>query len=212
MPTYVVAGYGKFGRIAVERVRHEFPDAAIWIVEQDHTTMTRQLPPGIVAVVADAVQFFARAPDLGVEAIVIPTVPFHLAARFLFARIPEAGQVPIPVQLSTLTPNACIPDASNLCCSRADFLCPDDCPEGDLCTVTGELRDPLYLELEGLRVPCFNTVVLRSFQVLPGVGGYLYRDLCDVPNRVRPGLNLIATSCRCHGIITALRVPVDENP
>jgi len=211
MPTHVVTGYGKFGRMAVRLLHQELPAAIVLVIERDPTRLAVGLRPGDSAVVEDAVHFLAHATGLAAESVIIPTVPFHLAARFLLARIPEARQVSIPARLSCSAPHVHLLDASNLCCSRADFLCPDSCPEDDLCTVTGERRDPLFLELEELRIPGFSTVVLKSFQVLPGVGGYLYRDLCDLLHRARPGFNLVVTSCKCHGIITALYLRSDEN-
>jgi hypothetical protein len=107
--------------------------------------------------------------------------------------------------LSGLVPNPFALDGSNLCCSRADFFCPDDCPEGDLCTVTGEPREePLYRMLEELEVPGVTVLVLRSRQIMPGIGGYLLGELMDLTERIPQGRSLIATSCKCHGVITSI--------
>ena len=47
-------------------------------------------------------------------------------------------------------------------------MCPDDCPEGETCTVTGLPRVPLYDELELLKSPDWTTLIQRSFQILTG--------------------------------------------
>jgi hypothetical protein len=103
-----------------------------------------------------------------------------------------------------LLPNPMVVNESNIVCSRADFVCPDDCPEGELCTVTGKPREPLYDALERLELPGYNMLVQRSSQILPGVGGYRLGDLHRLAHFVDKGRFLIATSCKCHGILTAI--------
>lgn len=204
--SFIVAGYGKFGRLAVERLLRDLAGPSITVVEKNAEQFLPEVPDGVRSVHADAVEFIALSGSLGPEDVILPMVPFHLAAEFVQARMPQAIRVPFPSALPSLLPNPFIVNDSTLCCSRADFLCPDDCPEGDLCTVTGLPREPLYLELEDLLVPGVNVVVLRSLQILPGVGGYSFAELQRVVDRVRLGPNIIATSCKCHSVITAIHI------
>jgi hypothetical protein len=89
-------------------------------------------------------------------------------------------------------------------------LCPEDCPEPeDGCTVTGEIRPPLFGVMADLPVPGFEVHVIRSRQLAPGVGGYRIADLKALQGRVlgRPGVKwLVGTACRCHGTITGLEI------
>jgi hypothetical protein len=85
-------------------------------------------------------------------------------------------------------------------------MCPDDCPEGDFCMVTGEPRDePLFRTLAKIAIPGFGIIVQRSFQVLPGIGGYPFADLRSLGQKIKQGPYVLATSCKCHGILTGLR-------
>jgi hypothetical protein len=94
--------------------------------------------------------------------------------------------------------------------SLASFLCPEDCPEpAQFCTITKQRRaEPLYRTLEDLRGP-FESRVIRSQQLAPGVGGYrpaaLLTLLENIKKRTGPRRTiLISTSCRCHGVTSAL--------
>jgi hypothetical protein len=93
--------------------------------------------------------------------------------------------------------------------SRASHICPDDCPSPeDFCPVTGESRTPaLYEELAALNLPGFRIIVIISRQLAPGVGGYPPRELTDLPSKIADIHHnlLIATACRCHGVVHALR-------
>lgn len=202
---YVIAGLGRFGRLALDRLSAAFTDAHIIAVEKK-TDVSLETASGRVTLISgDAVSFLVEASDLTGEDRIIPTVPFHLAASYLLARYPTIREVDLPSELAARLPNSFSLNRSNLCCSRADFLCPDDCPEGDVCTVTGEPReDPLYGELARIVIPGFTVPVLRSEQVLPGIGGYSLSDLWNLGERIHTGRHVIATACKCHGIMTGI--------
>ena len=94
--------------------------------------------------------------------------------------------------------------------SLANFLCPEDCPEpSQYCTVTGKRRPkPLYKILMDLYGP-FESRVIRSQQLGPGVGGFKPEVLIDLvedtqKRRDTDRLILISTACRCHGVTSAL--------
>jgi hypothetical protein len=202
--TYVVAGFGKFGRRALERLTRAFPTSAILVLERNAERRPCDLPVTATFFHADAVSFLLDSPLLQDDDVVIPMVPVHLAADCLLAAVPGLRKVSFPSDLSRRVPNPYAPDAESLCCSYADFLCPDDCPAGACCTVTGEQRDPLFSVLEGLTLPGFNIMVLRSLQILPGVGGYPLRDLLSLGKSLARGSSIVATACRCHAVMTAL--------
>jgi hypothetical protein len=185
-------------------LRKELGDPPIAVVENDPQQIARHLPPGISVINQDAVSFLVQSSVIAPQDVIIPMVPFHLAARFVVRRTAHCTESALPKQLSSMVPNPFIVDEANMCCSRADFICPDDCPEGERCTVTGIPRIPLYQDLADLKLPGFTVLVQRSFQVLPGVGGFHFRDLCSIQEHVRSGTYIVATSCKCHAMMTGL--------
>jgi hypothetical protein len=202
---YLIAGYGHFGRIALERIRAHFPRAAIVVVESDPAAIEGSGLAGLEVVPADAVNYLAQNPNLDDRDMIVPMVPIHLAAAYILACFEDARTVPSSDAVSPLVPNPCPIDRFTTCSSRADFVCPDDCPEGDLCAVTGLPREePLYSRLGHLAVPGFKTLVQRSFQILPGIGGYAFGELQELASKIERGRYLVATACKCHGIITSL--------
>ncbi len=199
---YVIAGFGKFGRLAFDRIRSAYPDCSFIVVESDLGKI--ESLPNCSMVNSDVISFLLANESELSEDIVIPMVPFHLAAAYVLA----AGgcrETALPPSVEARVPNPYLLNESNILCTKADFLCPDDCPEGETCTVTGLPREPLYEDLKLLKSPDWTTLIQRSFQILPGVGGYPFRDLKNLLEKIRPGLNLIATACKCHGTVTAVR-------
>jgi hypothetical protein len=201
---FVIAGYGRFGRLALERISRSLPDREVIVVEPQDPPPSAVLSSNVRWVSLDAVSFLQQTDDLEPEDVILPMVPFHLAAEWLAARSRNLLKTALPLSLQSLVPHPLLLDVATLCCSRADFLCPDDCPEGDACTVTGQPRDPLFSELERLRVPGYKVLVLRSSQILPGVGGYKLKALSALERSVTRGRFVIATSCKCHAILTGL--------
>lgn len=202
---YIVAGYGKFGQLALRRLQEAFPDVPVTVVESNVDRIAGLDLKHVVVMKGDAVSFLLESPSVDAEDIIIPMVPFHLAASFVIAGTPGLKETPLPRHVTAMVPHPFPIDEANLCCSRADFLCPDDCPEGDLCTVTGMPRAPLYEDLEALVIPSFTVLVQRSFQILPGVGGYSFGDLLRIRRSVSKSEKyIVATSCKCHAMMTGI--------
>ena len=203
---YVIVGFGKFGRLALSRLIEDASADRIIVVEHEKDLYEIDDPPRVQAVRGEAVSVLMNSPTLEADDMIIPMVPFHLAAAFLLATLPDVREIRLPQELAGIVPNPWRLNDFNLCCSRSDFICPDDCPEGDVCAVTGEPRDePLYQFIRSLEIPGFTVLVQRSFQILPGIGGYPLRDLWTFRRMIDSGQYLIATSCKCHGILTGIR-------
>jgi hypothetical protein len=119
------------------------------------------------------------------------------------------------VSIRSGLPHTWVGSEGSLLVSYADFLCPEDCPEPeDGCTVTGEVRTPLYQVMRELNVPGFGIHVVQSRQLAPGLGGYPLQDLLDLQRRVLEagdGRWLIGTACRCHGTITGLEMTLNQD-
>jgi hypothetical protein len=204
--TFVIAGLGKFGCLALERLQRSFPHSRIIALEQDGEKSARKFSPPISIIEGDAISLLLDAPLFHAEDLVIPMVPFNLAASYVLAKHANSREIAIPEEMIDLLPNPMVVNESNIVCSRADFVCPDDCPEGQLCTVTGKPREPLYDALGRLELPGYNILVQKSSQILPGVGGYRLGDLHRLAQVVDKGRFVIATSCKCHGVLTAITI------
>jgi|WetSurMetagenome_2_1015567.scaffolds.fasta_scaffold723076_1 hypothetical protein len=200
---YVIAGFGKFGRIALERLVKSIASARITVLDPSPVA-TAGFSPTVQWVAEDAVAFLANATDVSPQDVIVPMVPFHLAASWIVARSSNVVPIPLPDSLRALLPHPFPLDASTVCASRADFFCPDDCPEGHRCSVTGMVRDPLFSAIAGISLEGMTVLVLRSLQILPGVGGYTFGELVNLEQRMRGGRYVVATSCKCHAILTAL--------
>jgi hypothetical protein len=60
--------------------------------------------------------------------------------------------------------------------------------------------------LERLQFPLVQSLVIRSYQLAAGVGGYRSEQLFSLLRQAAAakGDMLISTACRCHGVITGL--------
>jgi hypothetical protein len=200
---FVVAGFGKFGRFAVERLRKARTGVGVLVLEQD-PIRSRSVPPEARVILGEAVAVIADSSELEPDDIIIPMVPFNLAAEYVLRKRYGAEKAPLPEGLAALLPNPYVIDEFNLACSNADFLCPDDCAEGELCTVTGQPRVPLYDRISRISLPNCRILIQHSVQILPGVGGYSFAGLSELENQLGSGRHLIATSCKCHAILTCV--------
>jgi hypothetical protein len=67
-------------------------------------------------------------------------------------------------------------------------------------------KDPLYARLARIDLPGWQVGVLRSRQMGPGLGGLLVKEMSKLKSRVaaQAGPWLLATACRCHGVLEAV--------
>jgi hypothetical protein len=213
MASYLILGAGKFGRLALARLAREDAAASFLVVDRDPAALKVRLDgvPGGTRVQAEAITFLVQhLVDKGNWDWVIPMVPVHVAFHWLLAG-PLKGSVWRPVAapeaLAGIIPGARRGPQGELYVSRARHLCPDDCAEPEVCPVTGEARQlPLHQELASLHLAGYAIRVIPSRQLAPGVGGYPPGRLLDLAREMRAlkGNVLIATACRCHGVIHGL--------
>jgi hypothetical protein len=210
--TIRILGAGRFGRLAAERLTKRFKDADFLVIDERSdrlSALSEEL--GVKTCTANAVLYMA-ALELTDELWIVPAVPVHAAFQWLLQTAGLsacAASIPVPECVDSQVPNPFrVPDGT-LYASYATFLCPDACSEpAERCTHTGEPRlGNLFEDLARISAPGFQVSVLRSWQLAPGVGGYpagglkrLERDVLE-----RKGAHIIATSCRCHGVINALQ-------
>jgi len=202
-----ILGAGHFGKLAVERIRRHIAGAEIVVIDEKGSNLDVDLQ-----VSTDGVRWLSEnlEPSAAVD-MVIPAIPLHVAAEWLRSRlVPDRQLIGIEAQADWLAPlpNVIGGRTGQYYVSHADFICPDTCPEPEsICTHTKKPRPVDLFRLLGS-----NTVipiVIRSYQLLPGVGGLLpadlFRALAMVPTRTGQSF-MVATACRCHGVVDFLQI------
>jgi len=214
-----VLGLGKFGMLAWKRLGKRFPRASFVLVEEREEKIRGIQERETLKIVARDATGFLLDVQVPRGVWIIPAVPVHVAFRWLLGRLGPsraASSIPLPREIDPRVPNPLRRGEETIYTSFATFLCPDGCNEPDeICTYTKKARPGnLYEELSRLEIPGFRTHLLRSLQLAPGVGGYPGRSLEDLYEEVlkSPGNHLVATSCRCHGVMNALSWRATRGP
>ncbi len=208
--TVFIIGAGHFGSRAI-RILIERSQSPLVVVDRDPQKAIRA-GARVRAVAGDGIEFLRQnIRHMSPGSLIVPAIPRHLAFEWLRA---EKGAgielVPVPPEVSSQVPHAWQARDGSLLVSYADFRCPDDCPEPMACTVTGKRREqPLYALLGAMQVPGFALHVIQSRQLAPGLGGYQAGDLIKaeaILSQTKQAKWLLATACKCHGIVTALEL------
>jgi hypothetical protein len=209
--TLWILGGGRFGLLAARALRRQRPQDALVVVEIDPRICRGLAGESFDVVAGDAVQYLVDhlegpdAPDW-----LVPVVPVHLAYEWVRRRLDGLARLEpilVPEAVDAVMTRVLRAADGTVYVSNAAFTCPDDCPEpAALCTVTGKPRPCImHARLAGLDLPEFTIVVVRSRQLLPGVGGYrpaaLFTALKAVQHANRPVL--LASACCCHGVVNA---------
>ncbi len=207
-----ILGAGRFGQIAVERITRHIPHATLTVVDQKPSTMDGT---DIATIREDGIKWLNRTlvPNASVD-LIIPAIPIHVAVDWLKLKLRHLFYInPLPIQDSWLTrlPHAMRGKAGQAFVSHADFICPNNCPEpANVCTHTGKPRPmDLFWLLSKFDLDDVLPIVIRSHQLLPGVGGIYPADLISALDAVRNHSHrpmMIATACRCHGVVDFMRL------
>lgn len=207
-----ILGAGQFGKIAVSRILRRYPKATVTVVDKAPIAIASD---ALTVVHADAIAWLKRvlAKDSPVD-MVVPAIPENVVAGWLTLNLTKqytVNMLPIPDAWLAKMPNAIRGKRGQAFVSHADFICPDNCPEPErLCTFTGKPRPvDLFRLLESIDLEGILPIVLRSHQLLPGVGVLYPADLWQAlytasRNSHRP--LMIATACRCHGVVDFFRL------
>jgi len=209
----LVLGAGKFGLQALRALRHHSKNR-VTVVDTDPERGIEVTESGGQFTFADSILFLSESlkgadpPDW-----IVPAVPLHVAFEWVRTTLPEEISLEIqavPDRVKEELPHPMPGTDGQVYVSHADFICPDDCPEpADICTYTGKTREPnLYEILARLQFEDYTSVVVRSRQLAPGVGGISPNDLFTALGEIvgSRGPVLLSTACKCHGVIQALRL------
>lgn len=209
-----ILGAGKFGLLAQERLTRRYPKAKIWLIDKNPPDLSHlSLQNQTQLVKRDALQFL-QDNNPSKSTWIIPAIPAHVAFQWLIRKFRyenrSVSPLSVPRSVDVQVPNPYRSDGDTLYASYATFICPDNCSEPDgICVYTRKARlGDLFEKISEVAEPGFQVMVIRSFQLAPGVGGYpgehlqmVYQTISD-----NPGKYLVSTSCRCHGVINALRI------
>jgi hypothetical protein len=209
--TYLIVGCGHFGSRAVIKLFQKDPQSKIIVVDKNKEVLQSisRLPVGTA--VCDGIIYLCQFLSEGRKAdYIIPAVPLHLAFEFILSQLKSLGAKRYRIPPISGLPNPVIGKTGDLYTSHANFLCSEDCLEpAQYCTFTREKRlKPLYkilIDLEG----AFESRVIRSQQLGPGIGGFQPKALLDLLEDIKRKKNsvrsiLVSTASRCHAVTSAL--------
>lgn len=212
-----IIGFGKVGRRALARLHHKFPDAEIAIVDprkpalQEFSGMAQWYTADGLAFLLDRLTTW----NGGDSPWIVPALPLHLAYEWIAARLRETEYFKpcaVPRKVAEELPHAVRGKEGQAYISLADFICPENCNEPQkACLVTGKPRlYSLYDHLTGLQFKDYRSLVIRSFQLAPGVGGFRGRQLTAALTDIRAlhGKYLLSTASKCHGVMHAFQTKV----
>ncbi|MHC1743813.1 MAG: hypothetical protein AB9873_12380 [Syntrophobacteraceae bacterium] len=209
-----VLGAGRFGELAVKRLTRRLPNSDLAVIDLRRDKLDRLRSEygssRMSFLEADGLERMNRD-DLPEDLWVVPAVPRHVAFVWFVNRLDRVGTVrvlPVPIELDVQVPNPYRVAEGTVYASHATFLCPDSCSEPeDVCTYTKRPRATNLFEIiSRVEVPEYRSIVVRSRQLAPGVGGYPVAQLRKTLDQIRAhaGRFIIATSCRCHSVINAM--------
>jgi hypothetical protein len=211
MEAFWILGAGHFGSLAAQRLLQQKKDRSLLVVDTEAETLKQLEAEPVEIVKKDAIDFLVGHRGLGHEWIV-PAIPVHVGFAWLCRQLAKEGVVTglsVPAAMEHQVPNPLRAEGGSLYASFATFRCPDDCDElSESCTVTGRRREAnLFDVIRGIKMKGYDIRLLRSHQLAPGVGGYQLSALWRLRRGVRSTAReiLVATACRCHGVIDALR-------
>ena len=209
-----IIGGGKFGLKAANKLSRANPSNQITIVDREKTVCRQISKPGYQMVCMDGIQYLdrylvsAHYPDW-----IVPAIPLHVAFEWIRAKLSALNKlqrIPVPNELTGELPNPIKGTAGQLYISIADFKCPDDCSEpAEICTCTGKPRLMILHEfLKKIQCQDFKSIVIRSHQLAPGVGGYKPEELFKVLKKIKRTQKpvLLSTACSCHGVMHAFKL------
>lgn len=208
-----IIGMGRFGLHAVRFLSKKDRGTQFVLVDEDEANLMQAKGPNRSLEHADGVAFLQQNLQPGQEPDwIIPALPIHLAAEWCFLRYrpKRFRRIPLPPGIKASMPNPMEGTNADIYVSHADFRCPADCVEPrNICTVTQKPRKRNMFDLlAGIDYPGFQSLVIRTLQLGPGIGGYRPVMLFELLEQVQQAESnlLLSTACRCHGVVTAWKL------
>jgi len=214
MKSIWILGAGRFGLKAAKVLSRNNKKAELTIIEKSSRICKQIERVGFKTVCMDGIEYLDQnLKSIDYPGWIIPAIPVHVAYEWVRLKIKDSyilKATPVPKELIMNLPNVFEGKRGEIYMSIADFICPDNCPEPeDICTHTGKPRPfTLYKKLESIKHDNFRSVVVRSRQLSPGVGGYSPEALFHALDVIKASNIpvLLSTACRCHGVMHAFRL------
>jgi hypothetical protein len=209
MSQIFIVGFGKFGQLALPKIRKKWPEARIWIIDPAPENLIQGQKIPAIRVLDKGEDFIWSVRDhLEDTDWIIPAVPFHLAGdwlRRLLARNLRVRPIKPPKELGRGLPLA-LYLKKDCYLSLADFVCPENCPSPQgVCYQTRKSRPQRLSEILASRRLARGTLeILESHQLAPGLGGFTFGQMKRIEGkllRIDPPL-FLATACTCHGVVS----------
>lgn len=209
-----ILGAGKFGLRAGAELIQKHPHANVLLIDHDPLACRAAQSLGFITEHCDGIAYLSRMlNDSDVVDLIVPAIPVHVIFKWIQNRLLNHFQiekVPIPASLLAILPNPIKGENHTIYTSNADFQCPENCPEPDReCMVTGKPRpceiNKVLQQYTGIG---FQTVVIRSQILAPGVGGFRPRVMFQAFDRIKQSQKpvIISTACSCHGVVDAFQL------
>jgi hypothetical protein len=214
MKSIWILGAGRFGLKAAKKFSRKNEYIELTIVEKNSEICHQVKKLGINTVCMDGVEYlFQHLKSINSPDWIIPAIPVHVAYEWIRAKLKNnytLTKIPFPRKVKTSLPNVFQGERGGIYISMADFMCPENCSEPDNnCPHTGKPRlFNLYQKLESIGHDQFQSVVVQSQQLFPGVGGYTPQALFHALDVIRSSSIpvLLSTACRCHGVMHAFKL------
>lgn len=213
MKSIWILGAGRFGLKAAKVLSRKNKRVEITLIEKNSELCRKIEMSDFKTVCMDGIEYLNQnLKSIDYPDWIIPAIPVHVVYEWVRLKIKDSYIIkttPVPEELIMKLPNIFKGKKDEIYMSIADFICPDNCPEPEeLCTHTGKPRPyTLYKKLESIKHDNFFSVVVRSRQLSPGVGGYSPGDLFHALDVIKASNTpvLLSTACRCHGVMHAFR-------
>lgn len=209
-----IIGGGKFGLRAAEILCNRAGYREILVIEKSSERCREIDSLGFRALCADGVEFIASRLESPSQRVwIVASAPVHLTYEWVRARastILRMDPRPIPDEIARQLPNTIPGGEGQLFASNADFICPPDCSEpGRLCAFTGRKRPRcMHTFIRQIHAAGVKILVIRSFQLAPGVGALRPRDLFETLHQIEnaPMPVVLATACKCHAVLNSFNM------
>lgn len=199
---------------AAEKLSHYSPEINITVIDEN-IEICRQLETLLLGTIwMDGIKYLLEnLKDPGYPDWIIPAIPVHVAYEWVKNKLSASYHLEekdVPDNLAKTLPHPFKGENGELYISNADFICPDNCPEPvEICTYTGKPRPGVLHDLlESIQYNDFRSVVVRSQQLSPGIGGYPPKALFKALSEITTSATsiLLSTACRCHGVMHAFKI------
>ncbi|MEM1957758.1 MAG: hypothetical protein QXN27_07060 [Archaeoglobaceae archaeon] len=197
----IVVGGGRFGLKAVEFLLAKKRDFLVLDPSND-CEVAKAFKDKFVKARAEDLPKFAEKfkPDW-----IFPTAPIHVVAEAIKHRFKPWNEkvneilagLPMKVVVSA-------GKGSVVVSYNRDEICIENCSSPEVCPVTKIKRPCAMFEL--IKFACNEAKVLVSHQLAPGIGAIKGEEfLALLREAERAERIVVATACKCHGVITALK-------